>query len=237
MFIIPAIDIIAGKCVRLSQGDYTQVTEYHADPLEIAKQFEGAGLQRLHLVDLDGARSARIVNYPVLERIASNTNLHIDFGGGIKSDDDARIAFESGAQQITGGTIAVTNRELFLGWINRYGSERIILGADVKEGKVAISGWQEQSALDLDPFLRDYLQLGVQYAICTDVSKDGLLQGSAIERYQHLRSTFPDLKLIASGGVSSIAELDQLHELGCYGVIVGKALYEGKILLKELKMW
>jgi phosphoribosylformimino-5-aminoimidazole carboxamide ribotide isomerase len=236
MFIIPAIDIIAGKCVRLSQGDYTQVTEYHADPLDIARQFEDAGLQRLHLVDLDGARSARIVNYRVLERIASYTNLHIDFGGGIKSDDDARIAFECGAQQITGGTIAVTHRELFMGWITRYGSERIILGADVKDGKVAISGWQEQSALDLDPFLHDYQQLGVQYAICTDISKDGLLQGSAIELYQHLRASFPDLKLIASGGISSIDELARLRELGCYGAIVGKALYEGRISLKDLLM-
>jgi phosphoribosylformimino-5-aminoimidazole carboxamide ribotide isomerase len=236
MFIIPAIDIIAGKCVRLSQGDYTQVTEYHADPLEMARQFEDAGLQRLHLVDLDGARSARLVNYRVLERIASHTNLHIDFGGGIKSDDDARIAFECGAQQITGGTIAVTHRELFMGWITRYGSERIILGADVKDGKVAISGWQEQSSLDLDPFLSDYLKLGVQYAICTDVSKDGLLQGSAIELYQHLRATFPDLKLIASGGISSIDELARLRELGCYGAILGKALYEGRISLKDVLM-
>lgn len=236
MFIIPAIDIIGGKCVRLSQGDYTQITEYRADPLDIARQFEDAGLQRLHLVDLDGARSAHIVNYRVLERIATHTSLHIDFGGGIKSDDDARIAFECGAHQITGGTVAVTHRDMFLGWLTRYGSERIILGADVKDGKVAISGWQEQSALDLEPFLSDYLQQDVKYAICTDVSKDGLLQGSALDLYKRLREVFPDLKLIASGGISSIDELRKLKELGCFGAIVGKALYEGRIALKDVLM-
>ncbi len=236
MHIIPAIDIIDGKCVRLSQGDYAKVTEYRADPLEVARQFEDAGLQRLHLVDLDGARSARIVNYRVLERIATHTHLFIDFGGGLKSDDDARIAFECGAQQITGGTIAVANRELFLGWINRYGRERIILGADVKDGKVAISGWQEQSALELEPFLSDYMQQGIQYAICTDVSKDGLLQGSAIELYKKLRELFPDIKLIASGGISSMEELAKLRDLGCFGAIVGKALYEGRIDLKDVLM-
>ena len=235
MQIIPAIDIIDGKCVRLTQGDYQQKKVYNEDPLEVAQQFEDAGLNRLHLVDLDGAKASRIVNHAVLERLATRTGLHIDFGGGLKSDEDVRIAFESGARQITGGTIAVKNPEMFESWLRQYGSERIILGSDVKDGLVAVSGWQEKSQLELFPFLRDYLQKGIRYTICTDVSKDGLLKGSAVGLYQKIREEFPDLKLIASGGVTSMNELEKLAEIGCYGAIIGKAIYEQKISLQELR--
>lgn len=235
MQIIPAIDIIDGKCVRLTQGDYQQKKVYNEDPLEVALEFEDAGLTRLHLVDLDGAKASRIINHKVLERLASNTGLHIDFGGGLKSNEDVRIAFESGARQITGGTVAVKNPELFEGWLQQYGSEKIILGSDVKDGLVAVSGWQEKSQLELFPFLKDYLEKGVRYTICTDVSKDGLLAGSALELYQQIRATFPELHLIASGGVTSMAEVEKLAEIGCYGAIIGKAIYEQKISLKELQ--
>lgn len=234
MYPIPAIDIIDGKCVRLTQGDYAQKKVYNEDPLEVAQQFEDAGLKRLHLVDLDGARAKHIVNYKVLEKLAAKTNLHIDFGGGLKTDEDLRIAFESGAQQITGGTIAVKQPDVFTSWLQKYGAERIILGADVKDGRIAISGWQEQSELEIMPFLADYVGKGVQYTICTDVSKDGLLQGTALGLYQEIRSEFNDLQLIASGGVTSMEELEKLHEMGCYGAIIGKAIYEGKIALSEL---
>lgn len=235
MQIIPAIDIIDGKCVRLTQGDYQQKKIYNEDPLEVARQFEGAGLRRLHLVDLDGAKASRIVNHKVLERLASKTSLHIDFGGGLKSDEDIRIAFESGARQITGGTVAVKNPELFEGWLKIYGSERIILGSDVKDGKVAVSGWQEKSSLDLFPFLTDYQAKGVRYTICTDVSKDGLLAGSALNLYQQIRRKFPELKLIASGGITSMEEVRKLAEIGCFGAIIGKAIYEKRITLSELQ--
>lgn len=235
MYLIPAIDIIDGKCVRLTQGDYEQQKVYNEDPLEVAKAYEAHGLKRLHLVDLDGARASRIINHKVLERIATHTNLWIDFGGGLKSDDDLRIAFECGARQVTGGTVAVKQPDLFLGWLEKYGNERIILGADVKEGKIAVSGWKEQSELELFAFLEDYLAKGVQYAICTDVSKDGLLQGSALELYTRIRERFPELKLIASGGVTTLEEIEKLRELGCFGAIIGKAIYEGKISLKELE--
>ena len=234
MYNIPAIDIIEGKCVRLTQGDYQQKKVYNENPLEVAKQFEGAGIERLHLVDLDGAKASTIINYKVLERIATKTSLKIDFGGGLKSDEDVRIAFESGANQITGGTVAVKMPDLFLSWIEKYGPEKIILGADVKEGKIAISGWQEQSSLELFSFLKDYSSKGIQYVICTDVSKDGMLAGSAVELYTEILSTFPDLKLIASGGISHLEELEQLKEIGCFGAIIGKAIYEGKIALNEL---
>lgn len=237
MYVIPAIDIIDGKCVRLTQGDYAQKKVYNEHPLEVAKQFEGAGIQRLHLVDLDGAKAKHIVNYKVLERIASNTSLTIDFGGGLKSDEDVRIAFESGAMQITGGTVAVKNPVLFASWIARHGSERIILGSDVKDRKIAVSGWQEQSELELLPFLSDYVQKGIQYTICTDISKDGLLQGTALELYKEIRGEFPSLHLIASGGVTTMDELYRLRELGCFGAIVGKAIYEGRISLKEIETY
>ena len=234
MFIIPAIDLIEGKCVRLTQGDYEKKTVYHDDPLDVALAFEDAGLTRLHLVDLDGAKAQRIVNYRVLERIAAKTHLHVDFGGGLKSDDDLRIAFECGAKQVTGGTVAVKAPELFLEWLRRYGSEAIILGADFRNGRIAVSGWQESSTLELLPFLKDYTEKGVRYAISTDVSKDGLLQGSALTTYQEIRSELPELRLIASGGVTGMEELEQLRDIGCYGAIVGKAIYEGRITLKDL---
>jgi len=234
MFIIPAIDIIDGKCVRLTQGDYAQMKVYNEDPLEVAKAFEAAGLRRLHLVDLDGAKAKQIVNHKVLARIASQTNLFIDFGGGLKSPEDLRIAFESGAQMVTGGTIAVKEPDVFLHWLTTYGSVRIILGADFRDGKIAVTGWQEQSDLELFAFLKHYFDQGIRYTISTDVSKDGLLQGSALEIYQSIREELPDLYLIASGGVTTMAELERLRDSGCYGAIVGKAIYEGKISLKEL---
>lgn len=234
MHIIPAIDIIDGKCVRLTQGDYAQKKVYNEDPLEVAKSFEDAGVTRLHLVDLDGARTKQIVNYKVLERLATKTKLHIDFGGGLKRDEDLRIAFESGAAQVTGGTVAVKNPDLFLSWLERFGPERIILGADVKNGKIAVSGWQEESQEDLLPFLERYLAAGVRYAICTEVSRDGLLAGSAQELYANIRETFPDLQLIASGGVTEAKEVEKLRSIGCFGAIIGKAIYEGRISLREL---
>ncbi|HMO39753.1 MAG TPA: 1-(5-phosphoribosyl)-5-[(5-phosphoribosylamino)methylideneamino]imidazole-4-carboxamide isomerase [Saprospiraceae bacterium] len=234
MHIIPAIDIIDGKCVRLTQGDYAQQKVYNENPVEVAKQFEAAGLTRLHVVDLDGARANRIVNHKVLEAIATQTNLWIDFGGGLKSDADVQIAFASGAKQITGGTVAVKNPELFLGWLEVYGPERIILGADVKDGKIAVSGWQEQSDADLFTFLCGYVEKNVQNVICTDISKDGLLQGSAIALYEEILQKFPNLKLVASGGVTSLAEIQKLRAIGCFGAIVGKAIYEGKLTLSDL---
>lgn len=229
MKIIPAIDIIDGKCVRLTQGDYAQKKVYNENPLEVAKMFEAAGVTNLHLVDLDGAKAKQIINYKVLETIASKTNLKIDFGGGLKSDEDLKIAFESGANQITGGTIAVKNPDLFLNWVARYGSEKIILGADVKDEKIAISGWQEESGIELFDFLKKYTEAGIEYVICTDISKDGLLQGTALGLYQKIMTQFPNIKLIASGGVVGIDELEKLQELGVHGAIIGKAIYEGKI--------
>lgn len=234
MKIIPAIDIIDGKCVRLTQGDYAQKKVYNENPLEVAKEFEAAGITNLHLVDLDGAKASRIINYKVLEKIASQTNLKIDFGGGLKSNEDLKIAFDSGANQITGGTIAVKNPELFLGWLQEYGSEKIILGADVKNGKIATNGWQEESDIELMDFLEIYLEGGIEYVICTDISKDGLLQGSAIDLYTKIKDEFPNIKLIASGGVVSMEELEKLKELNIHGAIVGKAIYEQKIKLTEL---
>ena len=235
MYIIPAIDIIEGKCVRLTQGDYAQKKIYNENPLEIAKQFEDAGLQRLHLVDLDGAKAGRIINYKVLETLSSKTNLHIDFGGGLKSDDDLKVAFECGAQQVTGGTIAVKNRETFLKWINTFGAEKIILGADVKDEKIAVGGWIETSDIWLKDFLQDYVNQGIKYCICTDISKDGLLRGSSNELYERLLSDFKDLQLIASGGVTDMSDLEKLKEIGCFGAIIGKAIYEGRISLKDLE--
>jgi phosphoribosylformimino-5-aminoimidazole carboxamide ribotide isomerase len=237
MQIIPAIDIIDGKCVRLTQGDYKQKKIYNEHPLEVAKAFEDAGIQRLHLVDLDGAKAKRIINYKVLEQLAASTGLWIDFGGGLKSDEDIRIAFDSGAKQVTGGTVAVKQPALFESWLSRYGGDKIILGADVQDGKIAVSGWQEKSELGLFGFLEDYTQKGVQYAICTDISKDGLLQGTALELYQQIRAQYPQLNIIASGGVVSMNELEQLQDMGCFGAIIGKAIYEGKISLNELQQF
>ncbi|MFM9948664.1 MAG: 1-(5-phosphoribosyl)-5-[(5-phosphoribosylamino)methylideneamino]imidazole-4-carboxamide isomerase [Saprospiraceae bacterium] len=234
MHIIPAIDLIDGKCVRLTQGDYAQKKIYNEDPLEVALRFQDAGLTHLHLVDLDGAKAGHIINYRVLEKLAAHTALHIDFGGGLQSDADLRIAFECGAKQITGGTIAVKAPETFSAWLDQYGSERIILGADFKNGHIAVSGWQEETEQALRPFIERWMARGAHYAICTDVSKDGLLQGSAVDTYRELTECYPELKLIASGGVSSLAELETLRDLWCYGAIVGKAFYEGKILLAEI---
>ena len=234
---IPAIDIIEGKCVRLTQGDYDRKKVYNEDPLEVAKAYEAHGLQRLHLVDLDGAKAKQIVNYKVLETLATKTSLHIDFGGGLKSDEDLRVAFDSGAKQVTGGTIAVKQPAVFEAWLQRFGAERIILGSDVKDGKIAVSGWQEQSEQELFPFLEGYIAKGVRYTICTDVSKDGLLEGTALSLYKDIRSEFTDLQLIASGGISSLDELDELRAIGCFGAIIGKAIYENKISLQELEEW
>lgn len=241
MRIIPAIDIIEGKCVRLSKGDYDTKKIYNENPIEVAKSFEAHGIEYLHLVDLDGAKSSQIVNYKVLEQIASKTNLKIDFGGGLKSDADLKIAFENGANQITGGSIAIKQPEIFKSWIQQYGADKIILGADAMNEKVAISGWLEESKEEVIPFIQSYQQEGIQYVICTDISKDGMLEGPSFELYQRIldsdlsNRTEPRLKLIASGGISTFDELPKLAELGCEGTIIGKAIYEGRISLKQLE--
>jgi len=235
MRIIPAIDIIEGKCVRLSKGDYDTKIIYNENPLEVAKSFEAHGIEYLHLVDLDGAKSSKIVNYKILEQIATQTSLKIDFGGGLKSDDDLRIAFESGANQITGGSIAVKNRAIFEKWISEYGSEKIILGADAKDEKIAVSGWLEESNEDLVPFIQDYQNKGIHYVICTDIAKDGMLQGPSFDLYGKILAKAKGVKLIASGGISTFDELPKLAELGCEGTIIGKAIYEGRITLKQLE--
>lgn len=234
MDIIPAIDLIEGKCVRLSQGDYDKKTVYNNDPLEVALAFEDNGMTRLHLVDLDGAKAQHIVNYKVLERITSKTSLIVDFGGGLKSDDDLRIAFECGAAMVTGGSIAVKSRDKFESWLKQYGGERIILGADVKDKKIAVTGWTESTQLDLMPFLDEYTQKGVKKVICTDISRDGMLTGPSIELYKDIMSRFPDMYLVASGGVSSVKDLYELSEAGIPAVVFGKAFYEGRITFKEL---
>jgi phosphoribosylformimino-5-aminoimidazole carboxamide ribotide isomerase len=234
MYIIPAIDIIGGKCVRLTQGDYNQKTEYHDHPLDMAKRFEDAGIKRLHLVDLDGAKAKHIVNHSVLKDIASKTSLHVDFGGGVQSPEDIELAFALGAHQVTGGSVAVKNPELFASWLQVYGGNRIILGADARDRKIAVSGWQEKTGLDLLEFIEDYHIQGVEYVICTDVAKDGLLQGPSLELYKEILQHLPGIKLIASGGVSGMHDLEALQKLGVFGTIVGKAYYEGKITLEEL---
>lgn len=237
MRIIPAIDIIEGKCVRLSKGDYDTKKVYNENPLEVAKSFEDHGIEYLHLVDLDGAKSKHIVNYKILETIATKTNLKIDFGGGLKTDQDLKIAFENGADQITGGSIAVKNPDVFQQWIEQYGSNKIILGADADQEKIAISGWQEASDEALLPFIALHLEKGIQYVICTDISKDGMLQGPSFDLYQKILKQSPAIKLIASGGISTFEELPKLAELGCEGTIIGKAIYENKISLKQLESY
>ncbi|RHR50551.1 1-(5-phosphoribosyl)-5-[(5-phosphoribosylamino)methylideneamino]imidazole-4-carboxamide isomerase [Parabacteroides sp. AF17-28] len=232
--LIPAIDMIDGKCVRLTQGDYDTKKVYNEDPLEVAKMFEDHGIRRLHMVDLDGARQGRIINYRTLERVATRTSLIIDFGGGLKQDGDLEIAFESGAQMVTGGSIAVKNPDVFASWITKFGPEKIILGADAKDKKIAISGWEETTDKELIPFIRDYYDKGITKAICTDISRDGMLQGPAIDLYKEIREQIPFLCLIASGGVSSIQDIEKLAEAGIPAVIFGKAIYEGKIQLKDL---
>jgi phosphoribosylformimino-5-aminoimidazole carboxamide ribotide isomerase len=233
MRIIPAIDIIDGKCVRLSKGDYNSKKIYNENPLEVAKEFEDAGIQYLHLVDLDGAKSMHVVNYKLLEQICVKTNLKVDFGGGIKSNEDIKIAFESGANQITGGSIAVKDAELFESWIKTYGREKIILGADAMNGKIATDGWLETSEMELIPFIKEYQSKGIEYVICTDISKDGMLEGSANDLYREILDQ-ADIKLIASGGVTSMKDIEELIEMKCDGAIIGKAIYEGRITLKEL---
>ena len=232
--LIPAIDIIDGKCVRLSQGDYDRRKEYDERPLEVAKRLQDVGIRRLHVVDLDGAASSHIVNYKSLEQIATHTDLMIDFGGGLKTDDDLRIAFECGAAMVTGGSIAVKDAETFCRWLQVYGTERIILGADAKDKKVAVSGWKENSDLELLPFISSYVEQGISKVICTDISKDGMLQGPAVELYQEILEQHPSLHLIASGGVGSMDDIKRLEEAGVPAVIFGKALYEGRITMDEL---
>ena len=232
--LIPAIDIIDGKCVRLSQGDYDTQKVYNESPLEVAKEFEANGIRRLHVVDLDGAKSSHIVNYKVLDQIAGHTSLTIDFGGGIKTDEDLTIAFEYGAQMVTLGSIAVKNPDLFKSWLHKYGAERIILGADVKDNRISVNGWKEESQQELLPFLADYTQEGIRKVLCTDISRDGMLQGPSIELYKQIMGQFPEMHLIASGGVSGLDDIIRLDEAGIPAVVFGKALYEGRITLKDL---
>jgi phosphoribosylformimino-5-aminoimidazole carboxamide ribotide isomerase len=235
MEIIPAIDIIDGKCVRLTQGDYAQKTIYNENPLEVAKEFEAAGVKRLHLVDLDGAKAGTVQNWKVLQTIAANTSLVIDFGGGIKQEKDLAIVFESGAAYATIGSLAVKSPDLFMEWLEAYGADKFLLGADVKDKKIAVAGWLETTELDIIDFLGDYLSKGVQQVFCTDVSKDGKLEGPSIALYQAILATYPKAYFIASGGVSSMEDLHALDAIGCSGAIVGKAIYEGRITLEELK--
>lgn len=237
MELIPAIDLIDAKCVRLSQGDYAQTKVYNENPLEVAKAFEDVGIRRLHLVDLDGAKAHHIVNYKVLENIATHTSLEIDFGGGLKSDEDLRIAFECGAKMVTGGSIAVKSPELFEKWLQEYGGERIILGSDVKDEKIAINGWQDKTNIDIWSFLADYQAKGVRKTICTDIAFDGMLAGPSIALYRKMIERFPDLYLIASGGVSGMEDIHCLQEAGLPAVIFGKAIYEGRISLQELSIF
>ena len=232
--LIPAIAIIDGQCVRLTKGDYDQKTVYRDSPAEVAKEFEQLGFKRLHVVDLDGAKSKHIVNDSVLRRITTETNLTVDFGGGIKTDEDIEKAFEAGAAMVTVGSIAVTQPDLFIGWLNKYGAERMILGADVRNGKISINGWKEDSAEDLLPFLEKYIEAGVKNVLCTEISKDGTLQGPAIELYKEVMKEYPQLHLIASGGVSSKDDIEALDRAGIPAVVFGKAIYEGRINLKEL---
>jgi phosphoribosylformimino-5-aminoimidazole carboxamide ribotide isomerase len=232
--LIPAIDIIDGKCVRLSQGDYDTKKVYNENPLEVAKEFEANGIRRLHVVDLDGAKSKHVVNYRTLEMIATRTSLVIDFGGGIKTDEDMLIAFENGAQMVTLGSVAVKDPDLFKKWLSQYGAEKIILGADAKNKRIAVSGWMEDSSQDLIPFLHDYTQEGIYKVLCTDISKDGMLQGPSIELYKEIMKEFPKMHLIASGGVSCLEDIIALEEAGIPAVVFGKALYEGRITMKDL---
>jgi phosphoribosylformimino-5-aminoimidazole carboxamide ribotide isomerase len=237
MEIIPAIDIIDGKCVRLVQGDYSQKKVYNEDPLEVAKQFEAAGLQRLHLVDLDGAKAGAVKNWKVLETIAGKTSLVIDFGGGIKTDKDVTIVFNSGAALATIGSIAVKNEQEFVKWLLQYGAEKFLLGADVKEEKIAVGGWLETTDIWIYDFIQKYVEHGVQQVFCTDVSKDGKLEGPSVDLYKNIIEKFAGLHFIASGGVSSMDDLLQLEEIGCTGAIVGKAIYENRVALSDLKQF
>ena len=232
--IIPAIDIIDGKCVRLTKGDYDTKKVYDDDPVEVAKRFEANGIRRLHVVDLDGAKSQHVVNYKTIEKIADHTSLVIDFGGGIKTDEDLDIAFASGASLVTIGSIAVKNPELFESWVERFSPQKVILGADVKNGFISISGWQEEADNQLMPFLKKHTEGGIENVLCTDISKDGMLEGPAIELYKEIMAAFPDMHLIASGGVSCIEDIEALNAAGIPAVVFGKAFYEGRISMEEL---
>lgn len=227
--------MIDGKCVRLTQGDYDQKKEYSSNPVEIAKAFEGAGIKRLHLVDLDGAKAKKIVNLSVLENITSSTNLKVDFGGGIQSNEAIAAAFNAGANQVTGGSIAVKNKALFTEWIKKYGGDKIILGADARDKMVAVSGWQEVTEISVFDLIEEYHQMGLNYTISTDVAKDGLLQGPSFDLYEEIQIKFPEMNVIASGGVKEISDIEKLNSMGIYGVIVGKAYYEGNITLKQFE--
>jgi phosphoribosylformimino-5-aminoimidazole carboxamide ribotide isomerase len=237
MEIIPAIDIIEGKCVRLTQGDYSQKTIYHKNPLDVAKQFEDAEITRLHLVDLDGAKAGAVRNWKVLETIAGKTKLVIDFGGGIKTEKDVTIVFESGATYATVGSVAVKDELEFTSWLTKFGPAKFILGADVKDEKIAIAGWAEMTDIWIYDFIEKYVQKGINQIFCTDISRDGKMEGAAVDLYKNILTKYPDLHFIGSGGVSSIKDLEQLQEIGCKGVIIGKALYENKISLLDLKQF
>ena len=234
MEIIPAIDLIDGRCVRLSQGDYDRKTVYDRSPLEMAKKFETHGIRRLHMVDLDGARAKRVVNQKILAEISTLTKLDVDFGGGIRSEEDVRLAFACGARQVNCGSIAIIKPDVFAQWVDHYGSERIILAADVREGKIAISGWEEKTEVKLLDFLEENIKIGVRYVLCTDIDKDGMLSGPAVELYDRILQKLPEIKLIAGGGVSSVEDLHALTKLQVYGTVVGKAFYEGRISMDEL---
>jgi phosphoribosylformimino-5-aminoimidazole carboxamide ribotide isomerase len=235
MQIIPAIDIIEGKCVRLTHGDYNQKKIYNEHPLEVAQQFEDAGLHRLHLVDLDGAKAGNVKNWKVLETIASKTNLKIDFGGGIKTEKDVQIVFECGSTYATVGSIAVKEKSTFIDWLKKFSADKFLLGADVRNEKITISGWTEETEIWVYDFIQDYTEQGVQQIFCTDVSKDGALQGPSVELYKKIIQKFPELHFIASGGVSKMDDVYYLQEIGCKGVIIGKAIYEGRIAIEDLK--
>mgnify|MGYP001159340516 FL=1 len=235
--LIPAIDIIDGKCVRLTKGLYDSKKVYDDNPSAMAMKFEDLGFKRLHVVDLDGARSKHVVNVDVLKKITDNTNLVVDFGGGIKTEDDIKKAFDNGASMVTVGSIAVTNPDLFIKWLDRFGAEKMILGADVKNGLISINGWKEESTQELLPFLKHYIDCGVKNVLCTEISKDGTLEGPALDLYTQVMKTYPSLSLIASGGVSSIEDIKQLDKAGIPAVVFGKAIYEGKINLEELCRW
>ncbi|OLY93085.1 1-(5-phosphoribosyl)-5-[(5-phosphoribosylamino)methylideneamino] imidazole-4-carboxamide isomerase [Cnuella takakiae] len=235
MKIIPAIDIIDGKCVRLTQGDYNQKTIYNEHPLEVAREFEDAGLTRLHLVDLDGAKAGKVCNWKVLETLAAKTKMIIDFGGGVKTQKDAQIILDSGAALVTVGSIAVKDEATFVSWLDHFGANKFLLGADVKDEKLAVHGWLETTDVWIYDFIRKYMDHGVEQIFCTDVAKDGALQGPATELYKNIIKEFPKLKFIASGGVSNLDDVHQLAEIGCAGVIIGKAIYEGRVTLKQLE--
>ncbi|MBR4782322.1 MAG: 1-(5-phosphoribosyl)-5-[Bacteroidaceae bacterium] len=232
--LIPAIDIIDGHCVRLTRGDYGSKKVYDLNPLDFAREIEAMGYTRLHVVDLDGAKSSHVVNIKTLHQLATNTSLQIDFGGGIKTDEDLEAAFNCGATFVTIGSIAVSKPQMMVDWIERYGADRFILGADVNKGHISINGWQEDSAIQLIPFISQYYDRGIRRVLCTDISRDGMLQGTATDLYRHIMTQFPDLQLIASGGVSCEQDIDELHQAGIPAVVFGKAIYEGKVNLKDL---